>query len=105
MFSRGNLGSSFLTSSKYSALVEIKISGQRNFGASLKAFERLGHRLGYALVHCEISGANAFFVRQDLVGERFAGPFDAETHYEPPRYSLDHNPGHRRSRLDREQSA
>jgi hypothetical protein len=76
-----------------------------NFGASLKAFERLGHRLGYALVHCEISGANAFFVRQDLVGERFAGPFDAETHYEPPRYSLDHNPGHRRSRLDREQSA
>jgi hypothetical protein len=75
--------------------------GTINFGASLKAYEILGRRLGYALVHCEISGANAFFVRADLAGDLFLGPFDAETHYEPPRYSLDQTPGHRRARLDR----
>lgn len=72
-----------------------------NFGASLKTLELLGRRLGYSLVHCEIIGANAFFVRNDLVGDRFAGPFDSETHHEPPRYALCHRPGHIRSRLDR----
>lgn len=75
--------------------------GSINFGASLKAFELLGMSLGYSLVHCEISGANAFFIRNDLVGERFVGPFDAETQYEPPRYSLDQTQGHCRARLDR----
>ncbi|MEN9633956.1 MAG: hypothetical protein RL077_2360 [Verrucomicrobiota bacterium] len=75
--------------------------GTINFGASLKALERLGRRLGYTLIHCEIIGANAFFVRNDLVGAHFTGPFDAETHYEPPRYSYLHTLGHRRSLLDR----
>jgi hypothetical protein len=74
--------------------------GSVNFGASLGAFERLGRQFGYSLVHCDLSGANAFFVRSDLVSDRFAGPYDAETHFEPPRYSLDYRLGHRRSRLD-----
>ena len=29
--------------------------GSHNFGASLKAFETLGRRLGYSLVGCELS--------------------------------------------------
>lgn len=57
-------------------------------GASLSAYERLGHELGYALVGCELSGINAFFVRKDLCGDKFAAPFTAENHYEPPRYFL-----------------
>ncbi|MGF1516019.1 MAG: hypothetical protein ACFB5Z_20300 [Elainellaceae cyanobacterium] len=58
------------------------------FGASLKFFEVNLHRKGYRLVGCNLSGVNAFFVRSDLVGERFLAPFTAERHYEPPRYYL-----------------
>jgi hypothetical protein len=54
-------------------------------GASLAAFERLGRERGYALVGCDLTGTNAFFVRADLTGEKFLAPFDAATHYEPPR--------------------
>jgi hypothetical protein len=54
-------------------------------GASLSAFERLGRERGYALVGCDLTGTNAFFVRADLTAEHFLGPFDAATHYEPPR--------------------
>jgi hypothetical protein len=56
------------------------------FGASLKALEELGREKGYALVGCTISGIDAFFVRQDLVGELFSAPFTAEHHYRPPHY-------------------
>jgi hypothetical protein len=37
------------------------------FGASLGAFEALGEERGYALVHTESAGVNAFFVRRDLL--------------------------------------
>ncbi|MBV9657212.1 MAG: hypothetical protein JO295_03785 [Verrucomicrobia bacterium] len=59
-----------------------------NFGASLKALENLGRTLRYSLVGCEFVGSNAFFVRDDLIGDHFAAPFTAENHYEPPRYVL-----------------
>jgi hypothetical protein len=62
--------------------------GTQAFGASLKAFEALGRRYGYSLVGCDLLGVNAFFVRDDLVGGKFAAPFTAENHYEPPRYGL-----------------
>ncbi len=58
------------------------------FGASLKAYEQLGGKLGYKLVGCDFHGNNAFFVRDDLAGEHFAAPFTAENHYEPTRMSL-----------------
>lgn len=58
------------------------------FGASLKFFEVHLERKGYCLVGCNLSGANAFFVRRDLAGDRFLAPFTAEHHYEPPRYYL-----------------
>ena len=56
------------------------------FGASLKFLEVEMGRKGYALVGCNITGANAFFVRKDLVKQKFNKPFSAEQHYEPPRY-------------------
>jgi hypothetical protein len=56
------------------------------FGASLKAYERLGSEFGYSLVGCDLSGTNAFFVRKTEQLELFADPFTAENHYEPPRY-------------------
>ena len=65
-------------------------------GASLKSYERLGAELGYALVGCEMSGINAFFVRRDLCGDKFAEPFTAENHFEPPRYFLLRRDGHPR---------
>ncbi len=69
--------------------------GSNYFGASLAAFERLGERKGYKLVGCCFSGVNAFFVREDLVQDRFAAPFTAENHYEPPRYWMLRSAGHR----------
>jgi hypothetical protein len=71
-----------------------------NFGASLLALERLGTRLGYSLVGCDFIGADAFFVRSDLVADRFAAPFTAENHYERPRFQFAHRRGHPGSMLD-----
>ena len=75
-------------------------NGTIHYGASLKALEALGMRLGYALVGCDIAGVNAFFVRADLVGDKFAAPFTAENHYEPPRYYLHARIGHPRALSD-----
>jgi hypothetical protein len=66
------------------------------FGASLKRLELLGQSLGYALVACDLSGTNAFFVRADLVDHQFVGPFHATAMYEPPRYYLVGSSGHAR---------
>jgi hypothetical protein len=70
--------------------------GSSYMGASLKAYERLGKMAGYVLVGCDTSGTNAFFVREDLAGDRFLMPFTAEEHFEPARYFLDRQNGHRR---------
>lgn len=69
-------------------------NGTSYFGASLKALEVLGARMGYTLVGCDIAGVNAFFVRSDLIGDKFCAPFAAENHYEPVRYYLHGRPGH-----------
>ncbi len=42
------------------------------FGASLGALVQLGRAKGYALVHTELTGTNAFFVKDELA-ERFTG--------------------------------
>jgi len=57
-------------------------------GASLKSLEKLGTKKGYSLVGCGLSGANAYFVRNDLLGDKFAEPYSAENHYHPPRYYI-----------------
>jgi len=75
--------------------------GTDNYGASLKALEKLGRDLGYSLVHCELMGCNAFFVRDDLVGAHFSGPFTAERHYQRSRFPYIHRSSHRVSFIDR----
>ena len=50
-------------------------------GASLEALTRLGAQIGYSLVGTNVIGFNAFFVRNDLVAEKFQRPFSAENHY------------------------
>ena len=76
-------------------------NGTNYFGASLKSYELLGRRLGYALVGCGLAGTNAFFVREDIAADHFLPPYTAETHYEPPRYWLARvRHGHRRCFAD-----
>jgi hypothetical protein len=60
--------------------------GTNFFGASLEALVRLGREKGYRIVGCNISGSNAFFVREELCGDHFLEPATAEEHYEPPRH-------------------
>lgn len=59
--------------------------GNSYFGASLKSLELLGAAKGYKLVGCSFAGTNAFFVREDLIGNNFFPPFTSENHYEPKR--------------------
>ena len=56
-----------------------------NGGASIKYLELLAFKKGYKLVACNLSGVNAFFIRDDLVEKKFEAPFTAEKHYEPAR--------------------
>jgi hypothetical protein len=58
------------------------------YGASLKALEKLLARKGYSLVGCDFLGMNAFFVRNDLVEDRFRAPYTSENHFEPNRLFL-----------------
>jgi hypothetical protein len=57
--------------------------------------------LGYSLVGCDSIGCNAFFIRNDLVGDHFAAPFTSENHYEPARFELSFRRSHRTAILDR----
>lgn len=59
-----------------------------NFGASLKFLEIELEKSGYNLVGCNITGSNAFFIRSELVNDKFQKPYTAETHYEPARLHL-----------------
>lgn len=64
------------------------------FGASLKALEKLGRRKGYQLVGTNLTGVNAFFVREDLAQGKFPEPATAEVLYNAPRYTWRHITGH-----------
>jgi hypothetical protein len=66
------------------------------YGASLKSFELLGVEKGYVLVGCNFTGCNAFFVRKDLIGNKFTGPYTSENFFEPPRFFLYRTNGHPR---------
>jgi hypothetical protein len=76
-------------------------NGTMYFGASLKALEKLGTDLGYALVGCDLHGVNAFFVRSDLCSGRFHEPYTAENHFESARFWLVQREGHPRGVSDR----
>jgi hypothetical protein len=70
------------------------------FGASLKALERIGREKGYALIGCDLSGTNAFFVSEDENLDLFCTPFTAENHHELPRYWSVRQWGHPRAYTD-----
>lgn len=50
-------------------------------GASLKALEKLGAQKGYSLLCCDSSGANAFFIRNDLLCDPFTTLSTKEAFY------------------------
>lgn len=62
--------------------------GSDNFGASLKSFEKILEKNGYSLVCCNITGVNAFFVKKELLNDKFLDNFSSEFHYEPLRMWL-----------------
>ena len=64
------------------------------YGATLQAWVDL-FKDGYTLVSCNLSGVNAFFVRNDLLDAFKVYPVDQL--YQPCRYWLVGNNGHRSS--------
>ena len=57
-------------------------------GASLVAIAETARKKGYGLVGTNITGSNAFFVRDDLLGDSFCTNNSVEYLYNPPRYWL-----------------
>ncbi|RZK10059.1 MAG: hypothetical protein EOO43_20665 [Flavobacterium sp.] len=57
------------------------------FNSSLKSLKTLGDEKGYRLVACCLNGVNAFFVRKDLINDKFA-ILNIEDIYQPIRYYL-----------------
>jgi hypothetical protein len=68
--------------------------GTNYMGASLSALTSLAARKGYRLVGCSFAGVNAFFVAEELCGDRFLSPYTAANHYEPARYDWADQSGH-----------
>ncbi len=58
-------------------------------GASLESLELLGRRKGYTLVGCNLIGLNAFFVRTNLVKDKFVADGSATHLFHPRRFWLD----------------
>ena len=65
-----------------------KWTGDDNYSASLKSYEKLLSGKGYSLVGCTSNGNNAFFVRKHLATNHFHEDCSAEFHYEPQRFWL-----------------
>jgi hypothetical protein len=57
-------------------------------GSSLTALTEVAGLKGYSLVATNIVGSNAFFVRNDLLGDHFVNDPTPELLYNPPRYYL-----------------
>lgn len=70
-------------------------NGSNLFGASLLSITKMAGSAGYSLVGCELSGTDAFFVRDEDVGCNFLEPNNVEFHWEPLRMHLDRRRGHR----------
>ena len=67
---------------------DFRWKGTDYMGSSLTAITQTANQKGYSLVGTNISGSNAFFVRNDLVGDRFQANPTPEALYNPPRYYL-----------------
>ena len=71
--------------------------GTFRHGASLAMLDRVADRAGYRLVYTDHCGVNAFFVREDLCGERFGLATPAAALQRRASFSV-HPFGHPRSR-------
>ncbi len=61
--------------------------GTNYAGASLASLDLLGRNLGYCLVGCDPDGVNAFFVREDLVEDKFVHADGGATyHWVSPKF-------------------
>lgn len=69
-------------------------NGSNFFGASLHTFNELAKKKGYTLVCCDLIGVNAFFVRDDLVDNKFEFAGDVEKIWQKPKYYLHYFGGH-----------
>ena len=69
-------------------------NGDDEHGASLKALELLGKRLGFQLVGTNHNGVNAFFVKKELAKDLFPKPATAENLYNPARWKIHYISGH-----------
>ncbi len=69
-------------------------NGSNFFGSSLQTLADLGKEKGYSLVCCDLTGGNAFFVRNDLVGSNFEHAGDVAKIWQKPRYYLYYHAGH-----------
>ena len=68
---------------------EHRWDGTLDYGASLASLANLGKEHGYALVGCGFAGLNAFFVREDLLGDRFPSAVRGTSyHYAAPLYGM-----------------
>ncbi len=63
-------------------------SGTAPYGASISSMAALAERKGYVLVGCGVCSANGFYVRSDLVGTKFTGPFTPERLFNPLDYEM-----------------
>lgn len=64
-------------------------------GASLRSMALLGEKKGYRLVGTNLNGANAFFVKKELINDSFSELSTAEELYNPLRLDLSFiSPGH-----------
>lgn len=71
------------------------------FGGSLKTMENIGTSKDMALVGCDLSGINSFFVSRNEASGKFREPFTSENHFQrarahsilpPPSRVPDHRP-------------
>ena len=69
--------------------------GGFNMGAALKPLKELGRKKGYRLVGCDLSGANAFFVQEELANSHFPDTPNLNILFEPAQPFLLNNPEHR----------
>ena len=63
-------------------------SGTDYMGSSLEAITEVAKKKGYELVSTSITGANAFYVRKDLINDKFPKHREVSDLYNPPRYWL-----------------
>ena len=59
-----------------------------HYGASLYAFEKMLRNKSYELVGCNITGANAFFIRKSEIGLKFEENSSSKYHFIDGRYWL-----------------